>query len=212
MITVDTRRAPARAFRRRRRGQRRSQWPEPKPLPSGLPDVPPFAADLLPVAFRAWVMDVAERMQCPPDFPAVAVMIAAGSLIGRQIAIRPKRHDDWTVVPNLWGASIGRPSLMKSPALHEALMPLVAMEAAAAEQHREAVADWEAGQVVAKEAAKVNATEIRKLLKQAIPRPPRRSPGRTCNPQMSRRAGATSSTTPPSRSWASSSPPTPTAC
>jgi Protein of unknown function (DUF3987) len=45
------------------------------------------------------------------------------------------------------------------------LCPVVAMEAEAAEQHREAVADWEAGQVVAKEAAKVNATEIRKLLK-----------------------------------------------
>jgi putative DNA primase/helicase len=110
-------------------------------------------------------MDVAERMQCPPDFPAVAVMIAAGSLIGRQIAIRPKRQDDWTVVANLWGAAIGRPSLMKSPALREALLPLVAMEAEAAEQHREAVADWEAGQVVAKEAAKVNATEIRKAPK-----------------------------------------------
>jgi putative DNA primase/helicase len=110
------------------------------------------------------VIDVAEQMQCLPDFPGVAVMIAAGSLIGRQIAIRPKRRDDWTVVANLWGAVIGRPSLLKSPALHEALMSLVA-EAAAAEQHREAVADWEAGQVLAKEAAKVNATEIRKALK-----------------------------------------------
>jgi putative DNA primase/helicase len=114
-------------------------------------------------------MDVSERMQCPADFPAVAVMIAAGSLIGRQIAIRPKRYDDWTVVPNLWGAGIGRPSLMKSPALHEALTPLIGMEAAAAEQHREAVANWEAGQVVAKEATKVNGTEIRKLLKQGNP-------------------------------------------
>src|SRR5512132_1342903 len=145
------------------------QWPEPQSLPSGLPAVPPFPADLLPVAFRAWVMDVSERMQCPADFPAVAVMIAAGSLIGRQIAIRPKRYDDWTVVPNLWGAGIGRPSLMKSPALHEALIPLMGIEAAAAEQHREAVANWEAGQVVAKEATKVNGTEIRKLLKQGNP-------------------------------------------
>ena len=58
------------------------QWPEPKPLPSGLPDVPPFAAELLPAAFRDWVMDVAERMQCPPDFPAVAVMVAGAGDTG----------------------------------------------------------------------------------------------------------------------------------
>jgi putative DNA primase/helicase len=140
-------------------------WREPKPLPNGLPDVPPFAADLLPLAFRSWVLDVAERMQCPADYPAVAVMVAAGAVVGRQLAIRPKRRDDWTVVPNLWGMIVGRPSLLKSPALHEALTPLVAMEAEAAKRHQEAVADWQADQVVAKEAAKVNATAIRKALK-----------------------------------------------
>lgn len=141
------------------------EWPDPKPLPNGLPDVPPFAAELLPAAFRPWVMDVAERMQCPPDFPAVAAMVGAAALIGRQVAIRPKCRDDWTVVPNLWGTVVGRPSLMKSPALAEALMPITAMEAQAAQQHRDAVADWEAGQAVAKEAAKLNAGEIRKMLK-----------------------------------------------
>lgn len=141
------------------------EWPQPQPLPDGLPSVPAFEAELLPEAFRPWVMDVAERMQCPPDYPAVGVMVEAGSLIGRQLAIRPKRHDDWTVVPNLWGIIVGRPSLLKSPALHEALHPLRAMEAQAAKDHQDVVADWEADQVIAKEAVKVNATEIRKLLK-----------------------------------------------
>jgi putative DNA primase/helicase len=134
-------------------------------LPSGLPDVPPFSAALLPAAFRAWVTDVSERMQAPPDFAAAGLMVAAGSLIGRQLAIRPKQRDDWNVVPNLWGMVIGRPSLLKSPALHEAMRPLMAMESEAAERHREAIADWEAGQVVAKEAGKVNGAEIRRMLK-----------------------------------------------
>ncbi len=142
------------------------EWPEPKPLPNGLPPVEPFVPALLPAAFRVWVMDVDERMQCPPDFPAVAAMVGAGAVIGRQLAIRPKRRDDWTVVPNIWGAVVGRPSLMKSPALHETLMPLVAMEAEAAKRHREAVADWEAAQVVSRQAEKVNEAEIRKALKQ----------------------------------------------
>jgi putative DNA primase/helicase len=146
-------------------GAKPHEWRQPQPLPGGLPDVPSFSAELLPVAFRPWVMDVAERMQCPPDYPAVGVMVAAGSLIGRQLTIRPKQRDDWTVVPNLWGMIVGRPSLLKSPALHEAMRPLLAMEAEAAERYRQALADWEAGQVVAKEAEKVNAGEIRKLLK-----------------------------------------------
>ncbi len=82
-------------------------WPDPQPLPAGLPDVPAFEPELLPESFRGWVTDVAERMQCPPDYPAVAAMVAAAALIGRQVAIRPKQRDDWTVIPNLWGAIVG---------------------------------------------------------------------------------------------------------
>jgi hypothetical protein len=50
--------------------------------------------------------------------------VAAAAVIGRQVAIRPKRADDWTVIPNLWGLAVGRPGLMKSAALAEALKPL----------------------------------------------------------------------------------------
>lgn len=141
------------------------EWPEPQPLPSGLPAVPEFDPELLPEAFRGWVMDVAERMQVPADYPAVGAMVAAGSLIGRQITIRPKTGDDWAVVPNLWGVVIGRPSAMKTPALEAALLPVKAFEAEAAERHRGAMSDWEASQVVAKEGAKVSAQEIRRCIK-----------------------------------------------
>src|SRR5260370_28259645 len=51
-------------------------------------------------------------------------MVAAGAVIGRQIAIRPKRQDDWAVVPSLWGLAVGAPGRMKSPALAEALRAL----------------------------------------------------------------------------------------
>ena len=61
-------------------------------------------------------MDIAERMQCPPDFPAAAAVVALGSVIGRRCGIRPKRQDDWMVVPNLWGAVIGRPVTRGLPA------------------------------------------------------------------------------------------------
>jgi putative DNA primase/helicase len=99
-------------------------WPEPTPLPNALPSVDPFDAELLPQALRSWVMDIAYRMQCPPDFPAVAALVALSSLIGARAVIQPKAKDDWQVVPNLWGAVVGRPGVKKSPALSEALKPL----------------------------------------------------------------------------------------
>jgi len=99
-------------------------WPEPKPLPADLPAVPPFNFACLPDTFRIWIEDIAERMQCPPDFPAVGAMIALGSLVGCKIGIRPKRYDDWLVIPNLWGCVVGRPGLMKTPALEQPLLPL----------------------------------------------------------------------------------------
>ena len=54
----------------------------------------------------------------------MGVLVAAAAVIGRKIAIRPKRQDDWVVVPNLWGLAVGPPGIMKSPALAEALGPL----------------------------------------------------------------------------------------
>ncbi len=96
-----------------------AEWPEPEPLPTGLPPVAPFTADLLPGSLRAYVMDIAERLQCPPDFPAVGFVTVFSGLIGSRLGIRPKAHDDWLTVPNLWGAIVGRPSIMKTPALLE---------------------------------------------------------------------------------------------
>lgn len=104
-------------------------WPEPTPLPNDLPPVTPFDAELLPEAFRPWVMDIAHRMQCPPDFPAVAALVAVSSLIGARAVVQPKARDDWQVAPNLWGMAVGRPGVKKSPALGEALRPLNRLQA-----------------------------------------------------------------------------------
>ena len=92
-----------------------SAWPDPLPLSEGLPPVEPFDYDLLPPMLRRRVEDIAEHMQCPPDFPAVAMLVVLASVIGRRLGIAPKRADDWVVVPNLWGVVIGRPGSMKSP-------------------------------------------------------------------------------------------------
>ena len=99
-------------------------WPEPQPVPRGRPPVPAFNVAWLPDVLAAWVADVADRVQCPPDFVAVGGLVAAAAVIGRKVAIRPKQQDDWAVVPNLWGLAVGPPGSLKSPALAEALRPL----------------------------------------------------------------------------------------
>ena len=96
-------------------------WPVPTPLPDGLPPVPEFDYELLPAVMRRRVEDIADRMQCPPDFPAVSLMVMLSSVVGRRCGVHPKRHDDWLVIPNLWGMTIGRPGIMKTPAVDEAL-------------------------------------------------------------------------------------------
>ena len=72
-------------------------WPEPQPIPDIIPPVESFVLGLLPTVFQPWIRDIAERIQCPPDFPAIGVMVALSAVVGRQVAMRPKMSDDWHV-------------------------------------------------------------------------------------------------------------------
>lgn len=119
-----------------------ANWPEPKPLLGELPPVPAFDQAFLPDALRPWVSDIAERMQCALDFVAVSVLVALGSIIGRKVAIRPQRFTDWFEVANLWACIVGRPGVMKSPAMNEALKPLNKLEAKANKENEEALAEF----------------------------------------------------------------------
>ncbi len=137
-------------------GAGQDHWPTPTPLPSTLPAVAPFDADLLPESLQAWVMDIAQRMNCPPDFVAVAAVVSLSSLIGARCTVRPKRKDDWRLVPNLWGAVIGRPGVKKSPALNEAMQPLHMAETLDRERWQEDYTAWQIDAQVAEMAADAN--------------------------------------------------------
>lgn len=140
-------------------------WPEPEPLPGGLLPVRDFDCAMLPSAFKPWVEDVSERMQAPPEFVAVPALVAAGAVIGRKVAIRPMRHDDWQEVPNLWGVVVGRPGVMKSPAVKAALKPISRLEAQANEAYQTAHAEWDAKQVERDLRKDAQKAAIKKLLK-----------------------------------------------
>jgi putative DNA primase/helicase len=118
-------------------------WDAPVPMPDDLLPVPQFYPQLLPTALRAWIVDVTERMQCPMEFPAIAALVAAASTIGNRIQIRPKREDDWTVVPNIWGAIVAKPGLLKTPALDAALKPLKSRERLSRDDYKIALEDFD---------------------------------------------------------------------
>jgi hypothetical protein len=114
--------------------------PEPEAIGQKLPPVPPLDPQLIPAPLRAWIADVAHRMQCPVDYCAVGALIALAGVVGAAIGIRPKRRDDWLVVPNLWGGVIGPPSKKKTPALNDMLKALHRLEKAASDGSKQAKA------------------------------------------------------------------------
>ena len=140
------------------------EWPEPQALPDALPPVQAMVPAMIPESLRPWLCDIADRMQCALEFPVIGAIVTAGALIGRQLAIRPKRHDDWTVYPNLWGGVVGRPGIMKTPALDEAKKPLQRLEVAALEDHKRQKQEYEVKLMV----LKAKKDELQKKIKEAV--------------------------------------------
>jgi len=136
----------------------------PEPLPV-LPDVLPFDYAYLPDGLRAYVKDISERMQCPPDFAAVAVFVMIATIIGRKVGMRPMRQNDWTVIVNLWGAVVGNSGVMKSPTLSAGLAPIKQLQAWAYEEFNKKMTDHAAQDGVAKLQAAMAKAEAKAKLK-----------------------------------------------
>ena len=139
-------------------------WPDPVALPEGLPPVKPLHMNMIPGPLHPWIADIAERMQAPPDFAAAAAVVALGSIIGRGCGIRPKKHDDWLVIPNIWGGVIGRPSFMKTPMVAEAHRHLSRLETEAREAFQTTLNAHEFQEQV----NKAGREEVNKEIKKAI--------------------------------------------
>jgi putative DNA primase/helicase len=130
-----------------------------------MPIVPSFNYDCLPRTQRPWIEDISERMQCPPDFPAIGATIALCSLIGRKIGIRPKRFDDWLLIPNLWGCVVGPPGVMKTPGLQQVMAALRRLVALAFTQYEAKLRDYKIKLMLRTARKKVVETEIGQALR-----------------------------------------------
>lgn len=102
-----------------------SEWQTPKIIKVDLPNVMSIDPDsMLPAPLSVWVKDSAHRMGCPPDYIAATLILSLSTVIGASCVVKPKKYDDWTIVPNLWGMIVGSPSQKKSPAIAAGLKPL----------------------------------------------------------------------------------------
>lgn len=92
-------------------------------------EIPEFHEDLMIPGVKEFAIDVAHRMNnASLVFMAVATLLAMSASIGRKVLVRPKQHDNFSIVPTLWGMLIAPPSYKKTPLYSAALRPLDEME------------------------------------------------------------------------------------
>ena len=118
---------------------------------------------MIPQPFRKWCIDIADRLWCPLEYVATPMVVVLSGVIGRRIAIRPKRKDDWKVIPNLWGAIVGPPGSLKTPAIEEVCRPLKVLDAEEMERHGRAVLEHQEDAMV----SSAKKTAARKAMDQA---------------------------------------------
>lgn len=137
----------------------------PKKLPTSLRPVPKLDTNFLPNAVKGAVIDLAERLQCPPDYLAVSMLCSAGAVIGNKVGIFPYANDEsWEVYPALWGGIVGDPGSKKTPSLQAALMPLQHLEKIASQKFAQEFQAYEqANREYEKELADWNKSKNKKI-------------------------------------------------
>jgi putative DNA primase/helicase len=112
--------------------------------------VPILEPAMLPEVLRDWLVDCSQRMSAPLDFFGAPAIVGLASVLGKKVCVRPKERDDWTVCPNLWGAAVGPPSVLKSACAEEALRPLHRLVKDALQAHQGAHAQHAQDAIIAK--------------------------------------------------------------
>lgn len=110
------------------RTEKNQEWPTPEPITTQLLPVESLKHELIPEPLRDYITDVANRMQCPIDYVAITAIQVISSVVGAGCGVKPKKEDDWLVIPNLWGCIVGRPGMMKTPAVSEIIRILETLE------------------------------------------------------------------------------------
>lgn len=140
-------------------------WGPIEEIPEEKYQIPNMDESFLPGPLKPWAADITKRMQVPVEFIAAPAIVALSSLIGRKIGIYPKQHDDWLVLPNLWGAVIARPGFFKSPTIAEAMKPLEKIISRANEDFDQKKTSWEMEKSINEAAIEATKDQLIKAIK-----------------------------------------------
>jgi hypothetical protein len=110
------------------------EWGPPVPL-GGFPRPAPFPTGVLPGQLQTFVTEIAEALNCPPDFVAVPLLCVAGGAVGNSRRLSVGDGESHTQSACLYGAVVGDPGSGKSPAQEKVSAPLEAAE-------RRKLLDW----------------------------------------------------------------------
>ena len=84
-------------------------------------------------------------MQVPLDYPAACAVVTLAGCVNRRARIQPKRLDHgWKVVPNLYGAIVASPGLLKSPLIKAITAPAEQIQQQWIEHYDEELRAYEA--------------------------------------------------------------------
>ena len=168
-------------------------WLEPMSFGDELPPVQELALELLPLSFRPFIEDVSLRMQAPLDYAAGAAIVALAGCVGRRAIIQPKAADDsWLIVPNLWGALVGPPGIMKTPILRTITLPLTKIEEMWRAEHAQEMVEYETAKEDVELQKQAWRDQVKVAIKKGQPRPIR--PDDTIRPPAQRRLLLTDAT------------------
>ena len=126
-------------------------------------------------------------MQVPPDYPAACAVVTLAGCVNRRARIQPKEFDHgWQVTPNLWGAIVAPPGLLKSPLIKAITAPAERIQQQWTEQHDEELQGYEE----AKEEYDIRYAAWKEMAKQAAKKKgeplPERPAGKPENPTLRR--------------------------
>ncbi len=113
-----------------------------------------FTEEMIPESIRRWTLDSCLQTEGSLNYGAVSVITVCANLIGMRCQVKPKKHSDWKLTPNLWGMLIGEPSHRKSPVADQFLKPLKMLEAEAVKVHKERIVQYETEDIERKIAEK----------------------------------------------------------
>ena len=126
-----------------------------------------FGEEMIPKPIRRWTLDNCLQTEGSLNYGAVTAIIVCSNVIGMRCQVKPKRHSDWKLTSNLWGAVIGGPSQRKSPVVDLFLQPLKKLQKDTSKVHKEKMIQYESERIELSIAEKVKQKAIQKAYETA---------------------------------------------